>query len=118
MAGDCAVALYIAANRNAVAGDDEAIAGGDRSARRHQRRGRDLERRGELDQRNVSGDAMAQHCIDVEVGMARNGREIFERGLPRAIEFHQLVVGARQHAMRRREHEIARKRHARAECGL
>ena len=61
---------------------------------------------------------MAQHCTDVEVGITRNGPEIFEHGLPRAIELDQLVGGARQHAMRRREHEIARKRHARAECGL
>ena len=58
---------------------------------------------------------MAQHRVDIEIGVPRDGGEVLEHGLPRTVELDQLVAGARQHTMRRREHEIARERDARAE---
>ena len=41
--------------------------------------------------------------------------DVLEHRLPRGIELDQLVVGARQHAVSGREHEIAGERDARAE---
>jgi hypothetical protein len=61
---------------------------------------------------------MAQHRIHVEFGMPRDAGDVLERRMPRRIEFDQFVVGARQHAMRGGEHEIPRKRDARAECAV
>ena len=43
-------------------------------------------------------------------------RDVLERRLARGVEFDELVVGARQHAMRGGEHQVARDRDAAAEA--
>jgi hypothetical protein len=80
-----------------------------------ERRGNESHRRSELDERDIGGNAMAQHGVHVEIGVPRHGGEVLEHGLSRTVELDQLVPGARQHAMRGREREIARERDTRAE---
>ena len=106
----------VAAHRDAVAGDDEFIADRDRALGARERRwseGR-RKRRGELEERHVGGGPMGEQRREVELRMPRDRRDVLELGLVRGVEDDELVVGARRHAMRRREHEIARDRNAAA----
>lgn len=58
---------------------------------------------------------MAQHRIHIELGMTRDVRDMLEHRLPPSVEIDQLVVGARQHAMCGREHEVRCERDTGAE---
>ena len=107
-----AAGLPVAANRNAIARHHEAVPRRDGAAVGRERRGTDSERRGDLDEGDVRGDAMAQHRVHVEIGVPRDSAEVLEHGLARSVELDQLVARARQHAMRRGEHDILRDQRA------
>ena len=111
-----AASAAIAAHRHAEPGDGEFIARGDHAIGVRQRRhgeGR-RKRRGELEKRHVGSGAVGEKRRETELRMPRDGRDILELRLVRRIEDDELVVGARQHAMRRRQHDIARDHHAAA----
>ena len=72
------------------------------------------QRSGELEQRHVGGRAMRQHGCQIEFRMRGDARDVAQLRLA-SLELDDLVVGARQHAMRGREHQVARERRAAAE---
>ena len=110
-----AAALAVAAHGEAIARDHETVAGGDRAARRRKRAGTTLSGAASLSSATSAVTRWRNAAFDVELGMSGDARDVLEHRLPRGVELDQLVVGARQHAVRGREHEIARERDAGAE---